>query len=301
MATTRTTLQQVDAYVDESVGLRYTDSRPQLSSVPSPKDIGRRPLRDVGRIDIDQVVPDPEQPRSEFSQEAIDRLSQSIREQGQLLPIGVRWSSELEKWVIISGERRWRATKAAGLTTIDCYFRDKHLSPSQILEQQLVENLLREDLKPIEEARAFSSLMKLNGWNGKQVASALRVPASKVSRALALLDLPDDIQQRVNDGEISARTGYELSKLPGDDSRRKLAERALKDDLTHEDMANVVRQKRGKQKPKTRGTTQTFMTEHGWRVVVSAKKKGTYYEIEQALQEALDEVRHRIDNRVQIF
>ena len=113
------------------------------------------------------VIPDPEQPRVEFSEEAIERLAQSITRKGQLSAIRVRWSDEFSKWVIIAGERRWRATKRAGLPTIDCYFHENGISKSEVLEQQLIENCLREDLQPIEEAKAFSMLMDLNGWTGQ--------------------------------------------------------------------------------------------------------------------------------------
>jgi ParB family chromosome partitioning protein len=95
-------------------------------------------------------------------------LAQSIRDKGQLSPIRVRWSAEADKWIIVVGQRRWRATQRAGLTTIDCYFHEQDLSESQILEEQLIENCLREDLQPLEEAKACEKLMELNGWNAKE-------------------------------------------------------------------------------------------------------------------------------------
>ena len=110
--------------------------------------------------------------------------------------------------MIISGERRWRAAQKAGLTEIECCFREAELSSSEILEEQLIENCLREDLQPIEEAQAFAALMRLNSWTGKEVAKALRVHPSRVSRALALLKLPEEIQEQVNTGEIPARSAY---------------------------------------------------------------------------------------------
>ena len=128
--------------------------------IPHPKDVGRRPLDGFGCLDIDQVIPDPEQPRTDFPPESLAHLAESIRDKGQLAPIRVRWSDELGKWVIIAGERRWRATKLAGLPTIECYFHAGELSRAETLEQQLIENLLREDLKPLEEAKAFASLMR---------------------------------------------------------------------------------------------------------------------------------------------
>ena len=286
--------------MDESIGVRHAAFQPQLSPIASPKDTGRTRLRNVGRIAAERVVPDPNQPRDEFSDESIQRLAQSIRDKGQLAPIHVRWSSELETWVIVSGERRWRATKAAGLTEIDCYFHEQDLNQAEVLEQQLVENLLREDLKPVEEAQAFAALIELHGWTGKQVAQSLHIPESKVCRALTLLDLPADIQLQVNEGKIAARSAYELSKLPNDHVRRELSDAAA-GGLTNKQTANAVRQRLGKPRPKSRVTKQTFSTEDGWKIVVSANKKGNYHEMKAALQEALDEVQHRIDNNIHIF
>src|SRR5262245_39786717 len=176
MATVRSTIENIGGRIDESMGLRDEDRIVRLSPIPLSKDIGRRPLRNFGRVDIDQVVPDPVQPRVAISPDTIAQLAQSIRDKGQLSPIRVRWCDKLTKWVIVSGERRWRASKHAGLNAVDCFFHDDELTRSEVLEQQLIENLLREDLKPLEEARAFQSLMTLNGWTGKQVSEALRVP-----------------------------------------------------------------------------------------------------------------------------
>ena len=114
MVSTRSTLERMDDHLEESMGVRAAEPQPRLIPVPSPKDTGRRPLRDYGQADIDQIIPDPDQPRAEFTEESIDRLGKSIQEKGQLSPIRVRWSESLEKWVIIAGERRWRAARRAG-------------------------------------------------------------------------------------------------------------------------------------------------------------------------------------------
>ena len=92
-----------------------------------------------------------------FQKRALIGWPKSIQEKGQLSPIRVRWSDEHQNWMIIAGERRWRATRRAGLPTIECYFHEGELAPSEILEQQLIENCLREDLRPIEEAKAFQN------------------------------------------------------------------------------------------------------------------------------------------------
>ncbi len=301
MASTRKILEQVGGNLGESMGVRERDLRPRLSPVPHSRDAGRRPLRNVGQLDINAVIPDPEQPRVEFSEEALERLAQSIREKGQLMPIRVRWSESLAKWVVLIGERRWRAVKRAGLPTIDCYFQEGELTRSEILEQQMVENLLREDLKPVEEAKAFAQLLEMNGWKQTELADALRIPQSKVTRALALLKLPEDVQVKVAAGEVSPRAAYEISRIPDEDTRRTLAKQAAAKVLTHGDAARAVRRQKGKAKSKDRGVKQTFLTEGGWKVTVTSIRKGTYYELEQALVEALEEVRIRIRNNIKLL
>jgi ParB family chromosome partitioning protein len=301
MSSTRKTLDAMSANLEESMGLRLVDLQPRLTPVPSSKDAGRRPLRQFGKVEVARVIPDPKQPRVEFSEDALDRLAQSIREKGQLSPIRVRWEAEHEKWIIISGERRWRAAQRAGLPEIECYFHENDLTSSEIMEQQLIENCLREDLQPVEEARAFAALMQLNGWTAKALAESIRVSSSRISRALALLKLPDDIQEQVNAGAVSSRSAYELSRLNNTEARNDLAAKAVAGTLTADETARAVRQRKGKPKPAPRGTRQTFVTQDGWKILVTAAKKGNYHEIEQALLEALEEVRHRIQCGHQLF
>jgi len=301
MASTRRTLQQIGGNLEESMGVRRIDARPQLSPVASPKDVGRKPLRGFGKLQVDLLAPDPKQPRKDISDESIQRLAHSLRSKGQMFPIRVRWAEDQQCWVIISGERRWRAAQVAGLETVDCYFHEGELSESELREQQLVENLLREDLRPMEEARAFASLMELNGWNGKQLAQSLHIAESKVSRSLALLDLPEDVQEKVDTGDIAARSAYELSRLPSEEQQRVLASQASKGALTHKQAADAVRQRRGRPKAKPRSTKLTFPAENGWKVVVSARRKGSYYDVEQALEQALEDVRLRIKNNIQLI
>ena len=290
MASIGNILDRVSGNLDESMGVRDADPRPTLSPVPDPKDIGRRPLRSVGRVDVSQVVPDPDQPRAEFSDDALDRLAASIRDHGQLGPIRVRWAAGLGKWVIIAGERRWRATRRAGLAAIDCVFVDGELPRGELLSQQLIENLLREDLRPVEEAKAFRELIALNGWTGKPLADALRLPPSKVTRSLALLDLPDDLQGRVEACDLPARSAYEIARL-GDTARRKLAEAVQTRGLTVEDTCHAVRGRRGK--AALRDTRESLSAPGGVRVVVSSGRKLSDAEIEAALRHAADVIRSR--------
>lgn len=297
MSNTRSLLEKVNSNLNESIGARRIDSRPQLSPIAFARDVGRRANRAFGQLEIDRIQPDPDQPRMEFAPEALEQLAASIKDKGQLTPIRVRWSEEFSIWLIISGERRWRAAKQAGLKTVDCYFQEQALSPTQILEEQLIENLLRVDLRPIEEAESFQKLMSVNQWTGKELAAALNISPTRVSRVLALLKLPHEMRVRIDTGELSARAGYELSKLP-EPTLEQVAEN--KAPISAEEASQIVRQKRGRAKVAERGTNQTFFADNGWKVMVRCPRKGSYHEIEQALMIALEEVQLRVKNRIKL-
>lgn len=302
MANSRQKLADIANNVDESMGRRATGANvgivPQFSPVPSPKDIGRKSVRGFGEVELDQVIVDPSQPRVQFGPEEIERLAESIRDKGQLQPIRVRWDGDLGKWIIIAGERRFRATKAAGLTSIQCYFHEGQISKSEILEQQLIENLLREDLRPMEEARAYEALMELNGWSGKQTANALRVSPSRISRGLSLLALPQAMQEQIDSGDLSKSVAYEISKLPNELQQWATLAQHDSNSPTVNKAKRQVKQRQGKAPSRQRGVKQTFLTEEGWSITVACGRKGNYHEIEEALETALAEVRLRIDNNV---
>ena len=298
---TRNVLKGIQGNVSESMGVRGVDLRPVLSPIANAKDAGRLPLRKFGTVPITQVIPDPTQPRIEFDETEIQRLASSIRTTGQLHPIRVRWDEPAEKWIVVTGERRYRASVAAGLETIDCYFHDDELTSSEILEQQLVENLLRQDLKPLEEAKGYANLMELNDWNGRQVAEALRISPSRVSRSLALLDLPETVQQRINEGELSKSSAYELSKIDNPGLQKKLSEKATESSMTQRRIQGSVARRKKRSKATVRGTNLSFECDDGFSIQVKKRSKCSYHEVLEALEQAIEEVRLRIDNNVQLY
>lgn len=301
MSRTLEALREIDGHLAESMGLRSEKADQSGAEIKvDPKDIGRRPLPGIARVDISQVMADPDQPRTEFSEEALQSLADSIRERGQFSPILVRWSDRHQKWIIIAGERRWQATQRAGLKQIDCHCRTEKYSDSEVLEQQLIENCLREDLSPIEEARAFRRLVQLNDWTGKQVAKALRVSPTQVSRALALLRLPDDLIADVESGRLSQRSAYELTKLPTSDAQRRMAERIHQQSMTAVETSIAVRQRKGKTRQKRRDRKLTFRSETGNRLVIHPRKDATYAEVEEFVEEVSKEISHRCTNNVQL-
>lgn len=299
MASTRAILAGLQDNLKESIGVRVVDQQPKLSPVPYLKDAGRKPSRNLGTIEIERVVADSTQPRKSFDEEELHHLAKSIKTK-QLAPIRVRWSEEIGKWIIVAGERRYRAATLARLEAIDCYFHDNELTASEILEEQMVENIQRQGLKPGEEAEGYSRLMEMNAWDGKQLAEALRISESKVSRALATLKHPD-IHEAVKAGRLSASKAHQLSQLKNDQVRRELTQATLTDGLTHKQVKNAVRKRKGKPQKRPAKTSLRFQTESGGNVLVEGPTKWTYDDVEQTLLEVLEEVRHRLANNVGLY
>ena len=189
-------------------------------------------IRDALAIELDRIVPDPDQPRREFDEEAIDRLAASLKARGQLQPCRVRWDSGREKWVIIAGERRWRAARRAGLTTLQCIEARGPATPEDLLEDQVVENCVREDLKPIEQAHAYRTLMQRRGWSYSELSDFLHISKGTIAKALALLDLPEAVQDLVERGELAPKAAYEISRLGDQDSQVELARQVVAEKLT---------------------------------------------------------------------
>lgn len=229
--------------------------------------------RNAAEIPLDKIDRDPTQPREEFEPEALARLAESIRARGQLQPIRVRWDEERSLYVIVCGERRWRAARMAGLTTMTCVITEGPISSAELLSLQLVENLVREDLKPIEQAKGFRAVMDLNAWSTHDVARELAVDQSSVVRALKLLDLPSVVQEQVEQGTLSPATAYELSKLDDPDEQAALADRVVAEGLSRAETVEAMHRASGRSaRAKGRGvrkpTTRVFRRVAGCTVTV---------------------------------
>ena len=205
-----------------------------MPSLPSESaaalDVPARPS--VRALAVTAIEPDPFQPRKEYDPEAIARLAGSLESLGQLQPILVRTGPVPGRYTIIVGERRWRAAEHAGLATIDALVLDGTLSRPRVLEMQVVENLLREELNPLEQALAFRRLMETRFWTAAQLARELRVSESTVSRALALLELPRPIQTEVAAGRVLPSVARELGRVANPARRRVLTSRAAVEGLS---------------------------------------------------------------------
>ena len=169
--------------------------------------------KNLVEIAVTQIVRDEKQPREIFPEEEMDALVESVTARGVLQPIRVRWEGGLGKYVIVAGERRFRAARQSGLKNIPCVIHEGEMTESMTLQDQLVENLLRQDLQPIETARAYRRLMELEGWSARQLARELHVPDASIVRALALLGLPDEGGAGRRRRRLAPSVAYEVSKL----------------------------------------------------------------------------------------
>ncbi len=208
-----------------------TDAEPpaEPAAVPRANQFqGRTQLREACLIRLERIVADPNQPRGEFDADALERLASSLKQRGLLQPIRVRWDEANQQYVIVIGERRWRAAKLAGMESMACIVVPGTATPEEILEDQLVENCLREDLKPVEQARAYQSLMHRLGLSQRALAEKLDVSQGQIMQSLKLLELPDPIRESIDEGKIAPSIGYEIAKVADPEQQMELAEQVAR-------------------------------------------------------------------------
>lgn len=260
--------------------------------------------RNAAEIPVSKIERDPGQPREEegFDEAALSRLAESIRTRGVLQPVRVRWDEGRGAYVLICGERRWRAAQLAGLATLPCVIVEGELSPGELLALQLIENALREDLRPIEQARAYRTLMEANGWSTHRLAQELAIDQSSISRALRLLDLPEAVQEHVEQGTLPPATAYEIAKVEDQATREELAARVVAGNLSRSETIEEVRRvagpkSRSKGKGRGRGSTgsrkptsRVFRVAGGYRITVENRRGIEPDALRAALAEALGQL-----------
>ena len=244
-------------------------------------------------VPADKIVPDPNQPRKVFTPEDLQDLSDSIRSRGLLQPIRARWDEERQKYIIVVGERRWRAAIMAGKATVACVIVEGEMTESEILHDQLVENCLRSDLQPIEQAEAFRGLMDARNWSAARLAEELHIRDSTVFKALALLELPGEVRDRVAAGEIKPATAYALSQLDVPRDQVELAERVVAEKLTRDEAAAAVREKTGRTVPPSRKGRVEIRLGEGRKVTVSGLADDRPETVVAALKHAQKQIQER--------
>lgn len=213
----------------------FTDTRPQA--------VGVDDLVTAKEIQLERIVPDPNQPRRQFDEAALGELAASIRTEGVLQPIAVRYDEAHDRYIIIHGERRWRASRLAGLQSIPAVVRE--VDPERILLQQLMENIVREDLNAIDRAAALRALKTQMGdapW--EQVAEAVGIRRSRLFQLLGTEKLSPRFQEALRAGQISEKQTRSVQRLD-EDIQEELGQHLQAGEFQPADLDRIARSLRG--------------------------------------------------------
>lgn len=180
------------------------------------------------KVSVDKINPNPNQPRTHFNETLLNELADSIRENGVLQPLLVRKKGE--GYEIIAGERRYQASKIAGLEELPVIV--KEVDDQKMLELALIENLQRSDLNPIEEAKGYRQLIKASGMTQEALSKAVSKSRSSITNSLRLLDLPEPVQQYLFDGRLTAGHARAILAVPYEEQRIKLADKVVAEGLS---------------------------------------------------------------------
>jgi ParB family chromosome partitioning protein len=212
-------------------------ARAAESQAPQGPELAAVPGASFAEIEVEKITPNPKQPRSVFDEEAMEELVHSVKEIGLLQPIVVR-RLEGDKYELVMGERRWRATQQAGLTTIPAIVRDT--SDDAMLRDALLENLHRSQLNPLEEAAAYQQMLDDFGCTQEVLATRIGRSRPQISNTLRLLKLPAGVQRRVAAGVLSAGHARALLGLPSGDAIERLAQRIVAEGLSVRTVEEIV-------------------------------------------------------------
>lgn len=253
---------------------------------------------DISTLRISEIEPNKNQPRKSFNNETLKQLADSIREHGVLQPLIVR-SIASGDYMIIAGERRWRAAKMAGLSEIPVLIRDD-LSEEQAMQIAMIENLQRENLNPIEEALGYKELIDKFGMTQDKLAQVLGKVRSSVANSLGLLSLPNGVQELLRNGSLSAGHCKALKKVKDAALMTELAHKAAEGELSVRQVeviakreASRLEEEKDKKELKPRISYYTEIEVSlsellGTKVRVSEGKNGNVLQIDFADKEQLE-------------
>lgn len=208
-----------------------------LSSLISNASQESRTSEEVHELALDMIVPNPDQPRSDFDKDGIEELADSISKVGLLQPILVRPAGDV--YQIIAGERRWQAARVAGLERVPV--RVQSADDAGTLELALIENLQRRDLNPMEEARGYKRLIDATEMTQSELASKVSKSRSTVTNALRLLDLPEEVQELMFENKLTAGHARAVLSVGDEQARIKLAEKIVAENLSVREAENLSR------------------------------------------------------------
>jgi ParB family chromosome partitioning protein len=199
----------------------------------------------VMNLGIEEIRPNRSQPRRHFDERHIEELAESIRSKGVLLPLIVRRDSD--GYVLVAGERRWRAAQRAGLRELPVMVRE--VTDNESFEIALIENIQREDLNPVEEAEAYKRLIEEHGLTQEELAARVGKERSTVANSLRLLRLPDAIKEAIVAGQLSMGHARALLAISDEGDLRKAAEKVIAENLSVRAVEALVQRLRSRRLP----------------------------------------------------
>ena len=226
------------ARMNRGLDALFSDNFSPLAEQQEQKQQEQEDKKGITTISISLVEPNKGQPRKDFDREKIQELADSIKENGLLQPILV---TPLENggYRIVAGERRWRAARLAGLKEVPVYVRD--LSEKQVMQLALIENIQRQDLTPIEEAKAYKQLMDKYFMTQQELPKAVGKSRSAIANAVRLLELAEPVQKYLDRGELSVGHAKVLAGLSDEQLQVQAADLALSDGLSVRELENEVK------------------------------------------------------------
>lgn len=264
-------------------------------------------------IRIEAIVAE-EQVRRHFDDCEIRKLADSLELLGQQQAITVYYDNDRSQFVIIHGERRVRAARLLGWSTIRAWVRGEKPSESERIEMQLAENIARRDLNEIEIGEALAQLKELRGYSTRELADRVGKSQTTVIRLLSILALPDDLKQHVAEGRLPGSVAYEIGKLPERSQQRQAAKRYLRGELTRAGVEEVSgrlsaakAEKRRRRKAFPRNPWPVKLDGgNGLRVWVkptgsNGGEAWTFEHVKQALEEAVAEVSAWVEGQVKLI
>jgi ParB family chromosome partitioning protein len=219
-------------------------------------------------LDIHEMSPNSRQPRKHFDEGKILELADSIEAHGILQPIMVRRAEK--GFEIVAGERRWRAARKAGLKKVPCIVRE--LTEEQNMLVAIIENMQREDLNPMEEARAIAEMIGSFGLTQEEVSKSVGKSRPYITNALRLLKLPEEVQDLVTDGKLTSGHARALITIESEGRQIELAQYAAKEEISVREMEKLAQTRSGKKKPlKRRKSTEVTVLEDELKSILGTK------------------------------
>ncbi|MGD9629580.1 MAG: ParB/RepB/Spo0J family partition protein [Pyrinomonadaceae bacterium] len=257
-----------------------------------------------GEVDIDLIEPNPEQPRTRFVDANLDELARSINANGIVQPIVVRKVGT--RYQIIAGERRWRAAQRAGLRKVPVTVKD--IADEKLLEIALVENIQRQELNPVEEAKAYRKLIDTIGFTQEELAERVGKERSRIASSMRILKLPQDIQTLIEEEKLSAGHGRALLMSDDTATQRRIARSIVELGLSVREAERMIKKAASKaanvdttkvtaatKDPNARLAETKMMRALGTNVkIVPGRKGGGKIEVEYYNTDDLDRIFQRI-------